>query len=107
MLPYFHELPGNAASRNHAPGWLAADAVQQAREQLAQLIGADPREIVFTSGATEACHLAIKGVFEQYRRKGSHFITLRTEHKAVLEAYAQLERLGASVTYLDVDEQGR
>lgn len=106
MLPYFYELPGNAASRNHVPGWIAADAVQVAREQLAQLIGADARELVFTSGATEACHLAIKGVFEQYRRKGSHLVTLKTEHKAVLEACAQLERSGASVTYLDVDEEG-
>jgi len=106
MLPYFHEKPGNAASRNHPYGWMADEAVQQAREQIAQLIAADPKEIVFTSGATESDNLAIKGVFEMYRRKGSHIITLKTEHNAVLDAYARIEKLGGEVTYLDVNEDG-
>ncbi len=106
MLPYFYEQPGNAASRNHAPGWLAEDAVKEARAQVARLIGADPREVIFTSGATESDNLAIKGILQQYRRKGSHIITLQTEHKAVLDACAEAEKLGAEVTYLSVDHRG-
>lgn len=100
MLPFFYEQPGNAASRNHAWGWLAEDAVKKARRQVANLIGADPKEIIFTSGATEADNLAILGVLEQYRRKGAHLITLATEHKAVLDACARAEQLGATVTRL-------
>ena len=106
MLPYFYEQPGNAASRNHALGWVAEQAVGTARQQLADLIGVAAKEIVFTSGATESDNLAIKGVLQQYRRKGNHIITVKTEHKAVLDACAQAERLGAEVTYLNVDGQG-
>ncbi|MCB0569047.1 MAG: IscS subfamily cysteine desulfurase [Phaeodactylibacter sp.] len=106
MLPYFFEMPGNAASRNHPFGWMAEEAVKQAREQVALLIGAETRELVFTSGATESDNLAIKGVFELYRRKGSHIITLKTEHKAVLDTCRHIEKMGGEVTYLDVDENG-
>ena len=106
MWPYFYEKPGNAASRSHPYGWIAEEAVQQSREQIARLILVDPREIVFTSGATESDNLAIKGVFEMYRRKGKHIITLKTEHKAVLDACAKIEKQGGEVTYLDVDEEG-
>ncbi len=106
MLPYFYEQPGNAASRNHAMGWLAEDAVKTARRQVAGLIGADPQEVVFTSGATESDNLAILGTLEQYRRKGNHIITLKTEHKAVLDACARAEQLGAEVTYLEVQPDG-
>lgn len=106
MLPYFYDKPGNAASRTHPYGWVADEAVDQARQQLAQLIGADPREIVFTSGATEAVNLAIKGVFQLYRRKGQHLITVKTEHKAVLDTTEYLEKHGAEVTYLKVDAEG-
>ncbi len=107
MLPYFYQKPGNAASRNHPYGWQAEEAVDYAREQVAQLIGADPKEIIFTSGATESDNLAIKGVFEMYRRKGNHIITLTTEHKAVLDACKKVEKLGGEVTYLDVQRDGR
>jgi cysteine desulfurase len=107
MLPYFYEQPGNAASRNHAMGWLAEDAVKTARQQVAALIGAEAKEVVFTSGATESDNLAILGTLEQYRRRGNHIITLKTEHKAVLDACARAEQLGAEVTYLDVDRDGR
>ncbi len=107
MWPYFREQPGNAASRQHAFGWQAEAAVQTAREQLAALLDADPRELVFTSGATEACNLALKGVWEAYHQKGRHLVTLRTEHKAVLDACRHLERLGAEVTYLEVGSDGR
>ncbi len=100
MLPFFYDQPGNASSRNHAWGWMAEDAVKKARRQVANLIGADPKEIIFTSGATEADNLAILGVLEQYRRKGAHLITLATEHKAVLDACARAEQLGATVTRL-------
>ncbi len=106
MLPYFYEHPGNAASRNHPFGWVAEEAVDYAREQVANLLEVDPKEIIFTSGATESDNLAIKGVFEMYRRKGNHIITVKTEHKAVLDTCDHLEKLGAEVTYLDVDSQG-
>lgn len=106
MLPYFYEKPGNAASRTHPYGWVAEEAVDQARQQIADLIHADPREIVFTSGATEADNLAIKGVYQLYQRKGRHIITVKTEHKAVLDTTAHLEKLGAEITYLEVDENG-
>ncbi len=106
MVPYFTKMFGNAASRNHPYGWEAEDGVDYAREQVAQLIGADPKEIIFTSGATEADNLAIKGVFEMYARKGNHFITCTTEHKAVLDAFQKIEKLGAEVTYLEVQRDG-
>jgi cysteine desulfurase len=107
MLPYFYEKPGNAASRSHPFGWIAEEAVDYAREQVAQLIHADPKEIIFTSGATESDNLAIKGVYEMYKRKGNHIITVKTEHKAVLDTCDHLEKLGAEVTYLDVQYDGR
>ncbi|MFZ2898907.1 MAG: IscS subfamily cysteine desulfurase [Saprospiraceae bacterium] len=106
MLPWFYENPGNAASRNHPFGWKAEEAVDYAREQVAQLINADPKEIIFTSGATESDNLAIKGVFEMYSRKGNHIITVKTEHKAVLDTCNHIEKLGGEVTYLDVNREG-
>ena len=106
MLPYFNSKFGNAASRNHAFGWAAEEGVDYAREQVAQLIGATEKEIIFTSGATESDNLAIKGVFEMYKEKGDHIITCVTEHKAVLDACKHLEKLGARVTYLPVKEDG-
>lgn len=106
MLPYFQDKFGNAASRNHSFGWVAEDAVDQARERIAKLLGADPREIIFTSGATEGVNLAIKGVANMYRRKGNHIITAKTEHKAVLDTCKALERQGIEVTYLEVNRQG-
>ncbi len=106
MLPYFYENPGNAASRNHPFGWIAEEAVDYAREQVASLIDVDPKEIIFTSGATESDNLAIKGVFEMYRRKGNHIITVKTEHKAVLDTCDHLEKMGAEVTYLGVNSEG-
>jgi len=106
MLPYFTQYFGNAASTSHAYGWSAAEAVKIAREQVAALIGAEPQEIVFTSGATEGINLALKGIFETYASKGSHIITVATEHKAVLDTCAHIERLGGQVTYLPVDAQG-
>ncbi|MGV3658234.1 MAG: IscS subfamily cysteine desulfurase, partial [Chitinophagaceae bacterium] len=106
MLPYFGQKFGNAASRSHAFGWQAEAAVDEARAQVAQLLGADPTEMVFTSGATEAVNLAIKGVYETYSSKGAHIITVKTEHKAVLDTCKHLEKLGAEVTYLPVDEKG-
>ncbi|MFN7130675.1 MAG: IscS subfamily cysteine desulfurase [Myxococcales bacterium] len=108
MLPYFREDFGNAASRSHAFGWKAEEAVEKAREQVAALIGAkSPKEIVWTSGATESINLAIKGVAEFYREKGNHLITQKTEHKATLDTCKRLERQGYEVTYLDVDKTGR
>ena len=106
MLPYFLENFGNAASRSHPFGWKAEEAVEYAREQVAQLIGADPKEIIFTSGATEADNLAIKGVFEMYASKGNHIITSVTEHKAVLDTCKHIERQGGEVTYLPVNNEG-
>jgi cysteine desulfurase len=106
MLPYFTEKFGNAASRNHAFGWAAEEGVDYAREQVAQLIGASEKEIIFTSGATEGDNLGIKGVFEMYQDKGNHIITTVTEHKAVLDTCKHLEKQGAKVTYLPVKEDG-
>ena len=106
MIPYFHQIPGNAASRNHPFGWQAEEAVDYAREQIANLIDVDSKEVIFTSGATEADNLAIKGVFEMYSRKGNHIITLTTEHKAVLDACKKVEKQGGEVTYLEVNSDG-
>ena len=106
MLPYFTDQFGNAASRNHSFGWQAEEAVDYAREQVAKLIGADAKEIIFTSGATEADNLAIKGVFEMYASKGNHIITIVTEHKAVLDTCKHIEKLGGEVTYLTVNNEG-
>lgn len=106
MTPFFLEHFGNAASRNHPFGWEAEGAVDLAREQVAKLIGADPKEIIFTSGATEADNLAIKGVFEMYASKGNHIITAVTEHKAVLDTCKHIEKLGGEVTYLPVNAEG-
>lgn len=106
MLPYFTEKFGNAASRTHSFGWEGEEAVEYAREQVAKLIGAEPKEIVFTSGATEADNLAIKGVYELYAGKGNHIITVATEHKAVLDTCHHIEKMGGEVTYLPVDAQG-
>ena len=106
MLPYFVEKFGNAASRNHSFGWVAEEAVDYAREQIAKLINADPKEIILTSGATEADNLAIKGVYEMYASKGSHIITCTTEHKAVLDTCKHIEKQGGLVTYLEVKEDG-
>ena len=107
MLPYFTEKFGNAASRNHPYGWVAEEAVDYAREQVAKLINADPKEIIFTSGATESDNLAIKGVYEMYAAKGNHIITCVTEHKAVLDTCVHIEKLGGNVTYLPVQPDGR
>jgi cysteine desulfurase len=106
MLPYFTQDFGNAASRNHAFGWKAEEAVDKAREQVAQLIGADPKEIIFTSGATEGDNLAIKGIFEAYASKGNHIITTNIEHKAVIDTCKHLEKKGAEITYLPVNNNG-
>ena len=106
MRPYFTELFGNPASRNHSFGWQAEDAVEKARKQIASLIGATAKEIVFTSGATESNNLAIKGVAEMYAEKGNHIITAATEHKAMLDTCKRLEKEGCRVTYLQVQTNG-
>ena len=106
MIPYFTSNFGNAASRNHPFGWQAEEAVDYAREQVAKLIGAEPKEIIFTSGATEADNLAIKGVFEMYASKGNHIITCNIEHKAVLDTCKHIEKEGGEVTYLKVKDNG-
>ncbi len=106
MIPWLREHFGNPASRSHAWGWEAEAAVEKARDQIAALIGADPREIVWTSGATESNNLALKGAAGFYKTKGKHLITVKTEHKAVLDTMRELERQGFEVTYLDVQEDG-
>lgn len=106
MIPYFTNAFGNAASRNHPFGWQAEEAVDYAREQVAKLVGAEPKEIIFTSGATEADNLALKGVLEMYAGKGNHIITCNIEHKAVLDTCKHIEKEGAEVTYLKVKDNG-
>src|SRR6188472_2614856 len=107
MMPFFNQHFGNPASRNHAFGWEAEEAVENARKHVADLIGATAKEIIFTSGATESNNLAIKGVAEMYREKGNHLITCVTEHKAVIDTCKKLEKQGARVTYLPVQKDGR
>jgi cysteine desulfurase len=107
MLPYFTEHYGNAASRNHPFGWAAETAVDTARDEIAKIIGATGKEIIFTSGATESNNLALKGVAAMYKKKGNHIVTVATEHKCVLDTSKRLERDGYSVTYLPVDKFGR
>ena len=107
MLPYFSQKFGNAASRNHAFGWAGEEAVENARQQIASLINATPKEIIFTSGATESDNLMIKGIAEMYREKGNHIITQSIEHKAVLDTCKRLEKYGYEVTYLPVHKDGR
>ncbi|OWP62771.1 IscS subfamily cysteine desulfurase [Hymenobacter amundsenii] len=106
MMPYLTEVFGNAASRNHPFGWAAEEAVDYAREQIASLINCDPKEIIFTSGATESDNLAIKGIFEMYAQKGNHIITTTTEHKAILDTCKHIEKIGGKVTYLPVNAEG-
>ena len=106
MLPYLRQDFGNPASRSHAYGWKAEEAVETAREQVAALVNCDAKEIVWTSGATESINLAIKGAAHFYKEKGRHVITVKTEHKATLDTCRELEREGFEVTYLDVNENG-
>jgi cysteine desulfurase len=106
MLPYFTSAFGNAASRNHPFGWQAEEAVELAREQVAHLVGAEPKEIIFTSGATEAVNLALKGIFETYSGKGNHIVTCNIEHKAVLDTCQRIEKMGGDITYLNVMPSG-
>jgi len=106
MIPWLREHFGNPASRSHAWGWEAEAAVEKAREEVAALVGADPREIIWTSGATESDNLALKGAAQFYKTRGKHLVTVKTEHKAVLDTMRELERQGFEVTYLDVQEDG-
>ena len=106
MIPYLSDIYGNPASSSHTFGWQAEKAVKKAREQIASLINADIKEIIFTSGATESDNLAIKGTAQFYSNKGKHLITAKTEHKAVLDTMRELERQGYEVSYLDVEENG-
>jgi cysteine desulfurase len=106
MVPYFYDKFGNAASRSHQFGWEAEDAVDYSREQVAQLLQVEEKEVIFTSGATESNNLALKGVFEMYAKKGNHIITAETEHKAILDTCKHLEKAGAEITYLKVQEDG-
>ena len=106
MVPWLYEHFGNAASRSHAWGWEAEAAIEKARGHVADLIGADPREIIWTSGATESTNLALKGAAHFYQSKGKHLITLKTEHKATLDTMRELERQGFEVTYMDVKSDG-
>jgi cysteine desulfurase len=106
MMPYLTDVFGNAASRNHPFGWAAEEGVDYARDQISKLINCDPKEIIFTSGATESDNLGIKGVYEMYAQRGNHIITATTEHKAVLDTCKHIEKLGGKVTYLPVNEQG-
>src|SRR6478672_6156110 len=106
MIPYLREQFGNPASRSHMYGWTAEKAVEEARAHVAALVNADPREIIWTSGATESNNLALKGAAQFYKTKGKHIITVKTEHKAVLDTVRELERQGFDVTYMDVQEDG-
>lgn len=106
MLPYFGTHLGNAASKSHPYGWVAENAVEEAREKIANLIGAKSKEIIFTSGATEAINLGIKGTFDAYHGEKQHYITCKTEHKAVLDTFAELQKRGAELTYLEVNSKG-
>src|SRR4029079_7466915 len=106
MIPYLTQDFGNPASRSHAFGWTAEAAVEEARANIAALVNCDPKELVFTSGATEAINLAVKGAAHLYRDKGKHLVTVKTEHKATLDTMRELEREGFEVTYLDVQENG-
>src|SRR4051794_9705983 len=107
MLPYFTDVFGNAASRNHEFGWTAEAAVEQARKKIAHIIGCHEKEIIFTSGATESNNLALTGIARMYREKGNHIITSPIEHKAILDTCHALEKEGFQITYLPVDEYGR
>src|SRR6478735_11002921 len=106
MIPWLTEHFGNPASRSHAYGWDAEEAVENARAEVAKLVNCDPKEIVWTSGATESDNLALKGAAHFYKTKGKHLVTVKTEHKAVLDTMRELEREGFEVTYLDVQEDG-
>lgn len=106
MIPFFYRHPGNAASRSHAFGWVAEEAVDNARTQLADLIAVEPDELIFTSGATESDNLALRGIFDLYHRKGRHIVTVKTEHKAVLDTCQDIEKKGGEVTYLNVEPSG-
>ena len=106
MMPYLNEVYGNSASRTHKFGWDSNDAVKLARERVSELINAKPDEIIFTSGSTEGINLIIKGIYDQYSETGNHIITVKTEHKAILDVCSYLENKGAEITYLNVNEDG-